>query len=747
MSHRRFLAAVACTAIALTTVLQTVPARAQDATASVLAERAELDQALAVQDATERISRLEKFLADHPESLLGDQAREALVRSHASIGEVALKNRDPRAASEAFQRAVAAAGDKIGERLFQNVVWPMPAIMARAGYRFEGIQLMRAFEERFAAEPSRLVRIGFFYVSIESPADAVRVLERAVELAPNDHAAYSNLGTAYIISLRLDDAATAFQKAIELEPKEEFAYASLGTLRRAFGNPTDAIELYKKQLEIKEDDPESYSGLAMAYLLVDDDTSASHALARSLALAPNNFRLYTQLAYFYAARGRWDKAREMVDLSMKYEPRFAWTHIVAGNVLLGQKQYDRAIEVLLGAQQYGDFPTLHFELAKAYMVDDRFTEAVEELRAAFDITDDGQFETRLGDVLDARSSKLDLLLERERQAVLGLPIQPTTETQYRLAESLARIAHFLTLVPDEGPAATPPVEETPEETQPDVASAGLETAPDISAPPAETAPVQEEKPEEIFYTEPRANPSDAPLVYRPRRVVRAPEPVAEPPATETEVASAPEPEPESAPEPEPVAAEPAAPDANGRAIDPALRDQLAAAIDAFVGVDDGREAFRKMWVARQLAEKRVLLDKAEELARQSLDGVETAVALDGSVRDLPDADLETRRSVALARAEGTLGWVKFERGERTEGLDLMRKAVTGATNDPERLARLWRLGVAEQENGDERQALDLYLQAYDPASPSAPVRKQIIEALYVKVNGSTEGLDQRLTRP
>lgn len=761
MSYRRFLSAVACAAIALSAAGPMVPVRAQDATASVLAERAKLDKALAAPPES-RITLLEGFLAEHPESLLGEQAREALVRTHATVGEVALKNRDPQAATDAFNRAVEATGGQISERLFRNVIWPMPVIMNQAGFRFEAIQLMRSFESRFEGEPSRLIQIGYFYVTIESSADAVRVLEQAVQLAPGDHRAHNSLGTAYLISLRLDDAATAFTKAIELEPKEEFAYASLASLRRAFGNPADAIELYKKQLDNKPDDPETYAGLALAHLLDDDDASASTALGRAIALAPNNFRLYTQLAYFYASRGRWDKAREMVELSMKYEPRFAWTHIALGNVLLGQKRYDDAIQALVAAQQYGDFPTLHFELAKAYMIDDRFSEAVESLRAAFDITDDGQFETRLGDVLDVRSSKLDLLLERERQAVLALPIQPTTSTQYRLAESLARIAHFLELIPDAAaPAAAPPAETPSDVDTMDGEGEGEGEEPasigigESTEPAAAAAPPREQATEKIIYTDPQPVASDTPLVFRPRRVNPLP----------AETVAEPEPAPEPETDDEPVVALdgetggddtvpavepelPAAPvvTADGRPVDPAIRDQLVAAIDAFVGVDDGREPFRKLWVAKRLAEEGVLLGKAKELAEQALDGVDSAVALEGSVRDMPDADLETRRAVAKARAQDTLGWVMLKRGDRNEALELLRLSIKGPTSDPEQIARLWHLGVAEQESGNEREALDIYLQAYDPASPSAPVRKQIIESLYVKVHGSTEGLDQRLPR-
>ncbi len=57
-------------------VIPVPEAWAQDATASVLAERAELDKALAAETTT-RISLLEKFLRERPNSLLHDQARYA----------------------------------------------------------------------------------------------------------------------------------------------------------------------------------------------------------------------------------------------------------------------------------------------------------------------------------------------------------------------------------------------------------------------------------------------------------------------------------------------------------------------------------------------------------------------------------------------------------------------------------------------------------------------------------------------
>lgn len=1007
MRLRILLPVALCAAISLPCLLPVPAAVAQDATASVLAERGELDKAMAA-DTTARISLLEKFLRDRPNSLLADQAREALVRSHATVGEMSIRNSDPKGASAAFMRALDSAGTRISDRLFSSVIWQMPVVLASAGYRSDAIALMKAFEPAFDAQASRLIQIGYFYVSIESPLDAVRVLERATELAPSDHRAFNSLGSAYIISLRLDDAANAFQKAIDLDPNEEFAYASLANLRRAFGNPTEAITLYKRQLDIKPDDPECFAGLAVSQLLLDDDAAANESLARALALSPRDFRLYTTLGYLYAARGRYEKAREMVELSLRIEPRFAWTHITLGNILLGQKKYKEAIEAFSQAQSYGDFPSMHFELAKAYMVDDQFSQAIDRLNASVDITDDGQFETRLGDIFDLRSSKLELLLERERQAVMFMPVQPTTATQFKLAESLARIGHYLELIPDPqepaiepqpSPAPSLDTQAPPEETKQEFLSppgGGMGSAastPEIlftewlavlAIQSSNPAP-----PQEPIAVDPTLVPADAPLVFRPRRAIppAASEPAREPSSRATEPEVAPEPErdpvvpaaeepghevpavaapsdsggvtepaasapsssepstvepapsdpsgsgaaperqtelsasipdmpartvtPEltpdatsgaaegvdsggtqpaaaeaatepaiqpaiepsaeagaaavepapaaTVPEPasgssdpvvEPAPAEPSAaedaartagsapvtrsaepsavaptfpfgstapagrpepppitivedpastePDKpvappiratvpesepssagdadvrtapvptgaetiepaprtvavpepepfspHGRSVEPRIEASLRSAIDGFVGVDDGREPFRKIWLALQLADKGVLLDRAKQLAEEALGGVDGATELERSVRDMPDADRATRRAIMTARANDALGWVLFKQREYDQAIVHLTAATADPLADTDHNSRLWHLGMAKLETGAERDALDILIRAYQPASSAAARQRALIESVYVRVNGSTAGLDRRLGR-
>src|SRR5688500_1654548 len=168
MKSQRIVSILAGLALASTLSVPPALAATQD-TSSALAERGELDKALSVADAQARIASLEAFIARNPSSIFVEQATDALVRSHATIGELALKNKDPKGAAAAFTRALGAAPAKISDRLFSQVIWQMPVVLAAAGYRFDGIQLMRSFEKRFEAEPQRMIQIGYFYVSIESP--------------------------------------------------------------------------------------------------------------------------------------------------------------------------------------------------------------------------------------------------------------------------------------------------------------------------------------------------------------------------------------------------------------------------------------------------------------------------------------------------------------------------------------------------------------------------------------------------
>lgn len=375
-------------------------------------------------------------------SELESEARELLMREYALRGEQALREANPQQAAQAFKAAFRNTPAIITDKVFSQYVFPLPIAMNAFGYRSEAAELMKTFESRFQEQPNRLVEIGFFYVQIEAPIEAVRVLERAVQLAPDDHRAHNSLGSAYLISLRLDNAAAEFQKALELDARDEYANLNLGHLARAASDYERAAVSYRKQLALNPDDAEARGGLAIALLASGRDEEAESEIQRATKLAPGDYRFLTQLAYFYATRKKTAVARPLIEKAIRMEPRYAWALITKAEIDMLENRYGDALSALLGAQNQASFATLTFELAKSFMSVDGYDQATEVMNRSFKINEDGEFETLLAGAVKARSLRLDLLLERERQASLFLNDHPTTSLQYRLAEAVAKIDHY-----------------------------------------------------------------------------------------------------------------------------------------------------------------------------------------------------------------------------------------------------------------------------------------------------------------
>jgi tetratricopeptide (TPR) repeat protein len=309
------------------------------------------------------------------------------------------------------------------------------------------------------------------------------------------------------------------------------------------------------------------------------------------------------------------------------------------------------------------------------------------MQKAFSVTTDGEFETVLGGVIKASSPRLDLLLERERQASLFLNDQPTTTLQYRLAEALGRIDYYTKVAAKAKKPAQQP-------------------APRRRGRAAQSRPGRA--------SEARPKEEDLKEATRPRRVV-----------VETDEA--------------------ADLSAGGDSTLPGV-SELMNAVTTFTTLDDGRQAFRMVWVARKLTEAGVALDAAEQLARRAIAVAEAATGPEGSMRDAPLLDREGRKAVFLGRAYDALGWAMFKKGNLRAAIDSLSKSVDIYPPSLERKAALWHLAVATQEAGDEQRALEMYISSYHPDAPTSDVRRAQIEALYKKLNGSLAGLEERLNR-
>ncbi|MDX2044645.1 MAG: tetratricopeptide repeat protein [Acidobacteriota bacterium] len=169
-----------------------------------------------------------------------------------------------------------------------------------------------------------------------------------------------------------------------------------------------------------------------------------------------------------------------------------------------------------------------------------------------------------------------------------------------------------------------------------------------------------------------------------------------------------------------------------------------AALD-FAEAESTRRSFRSLYVAQKLSQAGIATGLAVELAEQALGLAEVATELDGSVRDYPNYDRNGRLQIFRGRALDAKGWALFQAGKTEEATASLNEAVTAYGTLPEARRAQWHLAVVKETAGELAAALDLYLSGYEPPEASSfDVKLAAIEAIYRKINNSTNGLEERL---
>lgn len=383
-------------------------------------EKQMLEKALAETDLTQKIAALKKFAADFPKSTELVRAREILVSAEAQLADSKLQAGD-QLGVEFFKQAVADAPSPMSDRLFVEIVSRFPSNLLYLGQPAAAIEVAKLIEEKVASNPKQLLGVAAFYLNTENSEDAVRLAQKAIALDANLPAAYQTLGLAHRMAFRLDESEAAYTRALELDPASAVSTRSLAEMKRAAGKPAEAVEFYRQLLEKDAEDTASQTGLALALFDAEKQTEAETELNKSLTKNPNNLSLLTGAAYWYAAHRQGDRAVELARQAVALEPRYTWAHIALARGFMAQNKPLEAERELLAARQYGNFPTLNYEIAAARLAAGLYEEAAQELKKDFVVKND-TIETKLGNRVSKESKSFIELLELERRASIFQPL-------------------------------------------------------------------------------------------------------------------------------------------------------------------------------------------------------------------------------------------------------------------------------------------------------------------------------------
>jgi protein O-mannosyl-transferase len=122
--------------------------------------------------------------------------------------------------------------------LFIIIAWGLPELLARYAFR-KTVLAIAAAVVLSAMAVSTCMQLGYWQNSIT-------ILERAIEINPNDRFAQANLGVAFLRKNLYDDAIVHFEKALQIDPCDAMSHLNIGVVLFRKNKIDEAVSHFEK---------------------------------------------------------------------------------------------------------------------------------------------------------------------------------------------------------------------------------------------------------------------------------------------------------------------------------------------------------------------------------------------------------------------------------------------------------------------------------------------------------------------
>lgn len=180
------------------------------------------------------------------------------------------------------------------------------------------------------------IRLAESYYHAGRVSEALSILQKAVESAPNNAPLLNYFGQLNFLSGRNDVAEASFTKALTLDPHLTDARNNLGSVYDATGRKTEAEQ---------------------QYLAVLEDTTY-----------PTPEKIYLNLGLLYGSQGRQDESISSLRRAVELNPKFWHGHFELASALDRAGRLDEAArEYEVAAPDYKNNGEYQYRLGLAYM--------------------------------------------------------------------------------------------------------------------------------------------------------------------------------------------------------------------------------------------------------------------------------------------------------------------------------------------------------------------------------------------
>jgi tetratricopeptide (TPR) repeat protein len=176
---------------------------------------------------------------------------------------------------------------------------------------------MQTFAPKGIFSPKGMVDKATTYFKEGDFDNAIKELNKLIELIPNEHKFHMRLGQVYGAKGDTDNEIKSYEKAIELAPNEPDIYNTIGEFYGKKGDLDNAIKAFSKAIELDTNNPEIYFNLGLTYRQKGDTDKEIKSYEKVVELNPDDARTYFLLGCAYGENEDLENAIKALRVPLK----------------------------------------------------------------------------------------------------------------------------------------------------------------------------------------------------------------------------------------------------------------------------------------------------------------------------------------------------------------------------------------------------------------------------------------------
>jgi tetratricopeptide (TPR) repeat protein len=194
-----------------------------------------------------------------------------------------------------------------------------------------------------------LYGLGLIAQQTGSSEAAVRMLQRAVTINPQEPAYHSSLAATLREQRKLDEALAEYRNVLALRPEDEEAHFLMGNILLDQGmSLKDRLKLdeakahYERALVLKPKNADTHNNLGLVYMHKGEPEKAQTHYEQALRLNPDFSEAHNNLGNVFRYHKKLDEAAEHYGRALTLQPNYADAHNNLGLILQKQGKLDAA---------------------------------------------------------------------------------------------------------------------------------------------------------------------------------------------------------------------------------------------------------------------------------------------------------------------------------------------------------------------------------------------------------------------